>query len=255
MPSLPVVEDLKVPVDRVGQFEPRPPAPGRLSSSPGVRAQNDSITASSQRSPIEPIDTTSPALMACWVNAQDVNCAGSGVVATLSCWAERRCSLRASAGVCQLRVLRGRVVSVPRRHCCGRMPGRRAAIRPVPPRQAQRGSGAWNWPCLLPFLGGCARCYGTRWPIAGNAADHLVRNRQKPRLTCRDARQEISAEGPKSPRLVLGAWCLSRLPQPHGAKPRHRRQSLPAPEQSTSRQVGGTRGQRTSLAAVRWPSR
>ena len=34
-----------------------------------------------------------------------------GVVATLSCWAERRCSSRASAGVFQWRVFRGRLLS------------------------------------------------------------------------------------------------------------------------------------------------
>ena len=45
----------------------------RLSSSTCMRAQNDSITALSKQSPIEPIDTARPASRARWVNAQEVN--------------------------------------------------------------------------------------------------------------------------------------------------------------------------------------
>ena len=44
-----------------------------LSSSTCMRAQNDSMTALSKQSPIEPIDTASPASRARWVNAQEVN--------------------------------------------------------------------------------------------------------------------------------------------------------------------------------------
>ena len=130
-----------------------------------------------------------------------------------------------------------RTPSVPRRPCCGRMPGRRAAIRPVPPRQAQCGSGAWNWPCLLPFLGGCARCYCTRRPITGNAADHLVRNRQKPRLTCRNARQEISADWPKSRRFVAGRVVPVTPPAaPRSQAPQH----VPDPPGEGRRQLADT---------------
>ena len=38
-----------------------------------MRAQNDSMTALSKQSPIEPIDTARPASRARWVNAQEVN--------------------------------------------------------------------------------------------------------------------------------------------------------------------------------------
>ena len=71
--SLPVVEDLQVPKDRVGQhhrvFHRR-----RSSSSVCIRAQKDSITALSSASPMVPIQGSSSDAPARWVDAQEVNC-------------------------------------------------------------------------------------------------------------------------------------------------------------------------------------
>ena len=89
----------------------------------------------------------------------------------------------------------------------------------------------------LSWGGGCGRCYGTRWPITGNAADHLVRNRQKPRLTCRNARQEISAEWPKSRRFVAGRVVPVTPPAaPRSQAPQH----VPDPPGEGRRQLADT---------------
>ena len=67
------------PFDKGRVFVAAPHAPPAhyLSSSTCMRAQNASMTALSKQSPIEPIDTASPASRSRWVNAQDVNWADS----------------------------------------------------------------------------------------------------------------------------------------------------------------------------------
>ena len=69
---LPVVEDLQVLEDRVGQLDPRAPptAVQQVDLHPG---QNDSTMALSKQSPVEPIEGRSPDRLARSVNAQEVN--------------------------------------------------------------------------------------------------------------------------------------------------------------------------------------
>jgi hypothetical protein len=67
------VEDLQVLEDRVGQLDPGAPPPPveQLHLHPGP--QNDSTTALSKQSPMDPIDGRSPDRLARSVNTQDVN--------------------------------------------------------------------------------------------------------------------------------------------------------------------------------------
>ena len=72
MPALPLVEDLQMLEDRVCQLDPgSPPSPS--SSSTCIRARNDSTTALSKQSPMEPIEGRSPDRLARSVNADEVN--------------------------------------------------------------------------------------------------------------------------------------------------------------------------------------
>lgn len=70
--ALPVVEDLKVLEDRVGQLESRVP-PLAVQQLDLPSRQNDSIWPLSLQSPIEAIDGTSPESSARRVKAHDVN--------------------------------------------------------------------------------------------------------------------------------------------------------------------------------------
>jgi hypothetical protein len=67
-----VVEDLDVLDDRVRELDSILHL-RRSSSSTCIRAQNDSTTASMERSPIEPIEATSPESRARLVDAHEVN--------------------------------------------------------------------------------------------------------------------------------------------------------------------------------------
>jgi hypothetical protein len=76
--ALPVVENLKVFEDRVGEFDAGLPA-FAVEELVCIRPQNDAMPALSKQSPIEPIEATRPASWVRRVKAQEVNWADSVV--------------------------------------------------------------------------------------------------------------------------------------------------------------------------------